>query len=166
MALHEPPRALEDDERRMPFVQVRNAWLEPQRLQCTPAANSEDHLLKEPGLHPLAVQLGRDPPIDGTVERLVSVEEVQVDPSYVRAPDTEPERSPPQLDGNAKRPAGLRSDLLDRETRRIVVWIRLALVAPCVDGLTEVPLLEEYADSDERKSARNARSSASSSSRR
>ena len=141
---------LEREQGRVPFVQVEDGRRDAQATQRADAADPEDNLLADPVLAVAAVEPIRDAARRRAVFLQVRVEEVQARPADVGAPDPHGDRLARELEVDEQRAAACLALERQREPRRVVERVPLALPARLVERLPEVTALVEEPDSDER----------------
>ena len=133
--LDENACALDRKERRMAFVDVVDAWRDPERMQCADAADAQQELLPDPVLSVAGVQRIRDPR---------HVEQIERDRADVVPPDGGVDRLAAEIE--------LDVDRLAHEAERLRVELLVALGLPAFvgDALHEVSAAIKEADGDER----------------
>jgi hypothetical protein len=119
------PRPLDDDERRMPFVEVTDVDFEPERFQQTPFADAEHDRLHQPRLRPAAIERARQPAIRRCVQRVIAVEEIQHCPPDRDLPDSQQNRPAREIQRHVQALTPGSDDRLGRQARRFVVGIQL-----------------------------------------
>ena len=131
---------LQDQERRVPFVQVPHPGLHAERAQRAQAADAEDHFLAHPRRLIPAVQAMGDVAIGGDVLRAIGVEQIDRNAAHLRLPQPRDHLAP----GDAHRdlePLPALVHRLDRQIARVALAILGVLHAIVIDGLSEIPLL-------------------------
>ena len=81
---HETPGALQHGERRVPFIQVTDLRLEPERAEQPPSADPEQHFLLEAQFRPAPIELAGNPPMSREVRRVIAVQQVKLHPANLR----------------------------------------------------------------------------------
>ena len=150
-ALHLLAHPLEDHQRRVPFVDVPDAGVDPQRAQRLHRADAEDHLLAEAHLAPADVEDVRDRPVVRLVLRQVGVEQQHRDASDLDLVDQQVDLPVEQRDADDQRPPVGAGHRHHRQARGIEVGIEVLLAPLGVHRLAEVAAAVVEADGDERQ---------------
>ena len=118
----------------MAFVEMKNAWFDPEFSQQPHPADSKQHLLNDTRLAIAAVKMSSHPAIGFLIVRNVCIQQVKRDSAYVRTPNSAPARcareSTPQPISAGPRQS---LDLMQRQLLRISLTIYLFL--PAFDDL-------------------------------
>ena len=132
---------LENQKRRVPFVQVPHGGGHPERAQRAQAADAEDHFLAHPrGLIP-AVQAMGDVTIRGDVLGAIGVEQIDRNAAHLRLPQPRDDLAPGDAHRDLEPLARRIAHRLDRQIARVALAIFGLLHPVVVDGLSEIPLL-------------------------
>ncbi len=148
--LHELAGPLQRDEGRVPLVEMAHLDRQVEGFDEPPAADAQDDLLHQAHLLPAAVELAGDAAVDGTVQRIVAVEQVEDHPPDLRLPDPAAHGPPRQLDRHPEPGAGGRLDGQNGKGGGVVEGIGLLLPAGRIEDLAEVAFLVQQADADDR----------------
>ena len=73
---HEVAGTFQNGERRVPFIQVTDLRLQPERSEQSPSADPEQQFLLKAQFRPAPVQLAGNPPMRGEVRRVIAVQQV------------------------------------------------------------------------------------------
>ena len=125
----------------VPLVEVAHLRFQIQGLQHPPAADAQDHLLEQTLLGPAAVQLGGDTPVHRAVDRVVAVQQVEIDPPHLHPPHTQGDLAPGKGHGDPQPVAGRGARRLHRHAGRLVEGVEGELLALRVQHLAEIALL-------------------------
>ena len=125
---------LEDQERRVPFVQMPHGRLQAERAQRAHAADAEDHLLADARRFIAAVEAVRDVAIRRRVLRAVGVEQIHRHAADLRLPDARDHVAPGDAHADREPLAVGSRDRLDRQIARIVLAVLGVLHAVVVDA--------------------------------
>lgn len=141
---------LEDEESRMPFVDVPDRGLEADGRQRACAADPEHDLLLDAHVAVAAVELVGNVAVGFGVVFEVGIEQVERDMPHARLPHLDLDRPPRHLDTDGQRLVVAQDgrDWQIVEIDRVVVD---ELVAVRVDALGEIPLAVEETDRHERQ---------------
>jgi hypothetical protein len=88
---HEASRAFQHGEGRVPFVQVTDLRLDPQRAQHPPSANPQKQFLLEAQLRPAPIELAGDPPMSGVVRCVIAVQQIKLHSADLDLPGAQPD---------------------------------------------------------------------------
>ena len=147
---HERFDPFQEQECRMPLVDVVNAGLDAQLCQQPDASDPEEDLLLDARLLIGAVEAGRNGPVLGRIAGNIRVQEIQGYLADLDLPDVGEERTPGKIDGNLHFVAPIVLDDLDGHAGKIVFRIFLRLPSLLVDDLPEVAVLVQKSHSDQR----------------
>ena len=95
---HEIAGTLQDGERRVPFVQVTNLRLNPERAEQSPSADPEQQFLLQAQFRPAPVELAGNSSMSGKVRRVIAVQQVKLHPADLDLPGAQPDRVSRQRD--------------------------------------------------------------------
>ena len=96
--LHEVARAFQYGKRRVPFIQVTDLRLKPERAEQSPSADPEDQFLLEAQLRPASIEFAGDPAMSGEVRRVIAVQQVELHSADLHLPGAQPDRVAGQRD--------------------------------------------------------------------
>ena len=134
----------------MPLVQVADLDLGRERLDRPPAGDPKNDLLRDPDFGAGVVEFTGDAAVGRAVERVVGVEQVQLDTPDQRPPGAQRDGPPGQVETDVE-PGAVRSlRRLDRHRARVVERIGLVLRPGGVDDLPEIAFLIEETHADYR----------------
>ena len=140
---HEGASALQNGERRMPFVEVADLGLDSQRAQQAPSADAEQQFLLEAQLRAAAIEFAGDSAMSGVVRRIVAVEQVELHLSDLYLPGAQPDRISRQGDLQPQPLAIRLAQRRDGQLSGIVIRVERLLLSVLADGLAKVALLVE-----------------------
>ena len=142
---HEASRAFQHGERRVPFVQMTDLRLHPQRAQHPPSADPQKQFLLEAQFRPAPVEFAGDPPMRGIVRGVVAVQQVQLHTAHLDLPCAQPDRVSRQRDLQPQ-PLPVRlAQRRDRQLSGVVVRVEGLLRSVLADYLAKIALLVEQA---------------------
>ena len=95
---HEVAGTFQDGERRVPFIQMTDLRLEPERAEQPPSADPEEQFLLEAQLRPAPIELAGNPSMNGEVRRVIAVQQVKLHPAHLDLPGAQPDRVSRQRD--------------------------------------------------------------------
>ena len=148
--LHEVAGAFQDGERRVPFIQVTDLRLDPERAEQPPSADPEEQFLLEAQLRPAAIELAGNPAMSGKVRRVIAVQQVKLHPADLDLPGAQPDRVSGQRDLQPQ-PLPVRlAQRRDRQLSGIVIRVEGLLRSVLVDHLAKIALLVEQSHADHR----------------
>ena len=142
--------ALQDDEAGVPFVEVKDAGIDAERLERAHAADAEDDLLLDAGLAIAAVEARRQLAIPRRVLLEAGVEQVERDAAEPHPPHGDQHRAIAERHRGDARLAVGRQRRFDRRVRPVEALVALFLPAFGGDVLMEVALRVHEADADQR----------------
>ena len=142
--------ALQDDERRVSFVQVPGRRLDAHGLEDADAADAEDDLLLDARLAVAAVEPRRELAIPGRVLLEIGVEEEEPDAAEPHLPDRHEHGAIPERHGDDAGAAVGPDGWLDRRIGPVEALVDFLLPAFRRHRLMEVALRVHEADADER----------------
>ncbi len=148
---HELAGPLDEQEGRVPLVQMPDRRLDAERTQGANAADAEDQLLAEAHLPPADVQDVGDRPIRWIIGRNVRVEEEDRSPPDLRHPYRGVHGAVGDLHAHLERRPVACAGATHRQLGGIEIGLGVLLVPIGVDLLTEVAAAVEEADADERE---------------
>ena len=147
--LHEGADALERQEGRVAFVHVADAGLDAQGVEGPEPANAEQDLLADAHFPVAAVEVGGDLPVLGAVDFQVGVQQVERHAAHLGGPDLGVDRL--LGIGNFDDQRFARGGMQQAEGHLVQVDFRVEFHLPAVrvEGLLEITLTVEQADTDE-----------------
>ena len=95
---HEVAGTFQDGERRVPFIQVTDLRLDPERAEQPPSADPEEQFLLEAQIRPAPVKFAGNPPMNREVRRVIAVQQVKLHPAHLDLPGAQPDRVSRQRD--------------------------------------------------------------------
>ena len=149
--LHEDANPLEGQEGAVPLVHVIGPGAHPESIERAQPPHAEDDLLLDTALEVASVELVRDVLYVARVLGQVRIQQDERHAADLRAPELHERRAAGEVDGDAHRLAARIAERLHRHGREIVDRVALLLPSIGAQVLSEVPLLVEDADADERK---------------
>ncbi len=150
VALHLGADHLDRREGAMPFVQVEDRRVNPQRVEQPDAADAEQQLLADPHAGVAAVEPRGQRAVRLAVLGDVRVEQVERRPADRDLPGLRVERAGVRVDREPEPLAAGARHRLDRQHGDVGDRVGLLLPPLAVERLLEVPLGVEDADADER----------------
>ena len=147
---HEVAGALQHGERRVPFIQVTDLRLEPQRAEQPPSADPEQHFLLEAQFRPAPIEFAGNPPMRREVRRVIAVQQVKLHPADLDLPGAQPDRVPRQRDLQPQPLAVRLAQRRDRQLSGIVIRVERLLLPVLVDHLAKIALLVEQSHAGHR----------------
>ncbi len=126
--LHVTTRPLQDGERGMALVEMADVGFDPQLAQQPPAADAQDHLLLQAYLGAAPVELAGYAAVGRTVQQVVGVEQVELDPSGIDLPHAQVHRPAGKLERHADPLAVGVAEGHDGELAGIVEGVELDLI--------------------------------------
>ena len=147
---HEGAGAFQHGESRMPFIQVTDLRLNPQRAEQPPSADPEQQFLLEAEFRAAAVELAGDPSMRGDVRRVIAVQQVELHSADLDLPGAQPDRVSGQRDLQPQ-PLPIRlAQRRDRQLSGIVIRKEGLLRSVFIDHLAKIALLVEQSHADHR----------------
>ncbi len=140
---------LENEERRVAFVEMEHRRLQTERAHRAQPADAENHLLPDSGGLVAAVQAIADVAIGRRVLRAIRIEEIDRDAPDLRLPYPRADFPPCDTHGDREPAPVIAVHRLDRQIARIMVPILGVLHAVVVDRLLEIALPVQQANGDE-----------------
>jgi hypothetical protein len=136
---HERGDSLEDEERRMAFVDVIDAGVDAQLLQEADPAPPEEDFLLDPGPLIGGIESRRDPPVLHGVLAHIRIQQEERDSAHLDLPYSRIERPAGKVDGHLNLVALVVLYDLDGQVGKIALGVLRRLDAVPVDGLPEEP---------------------------
>ena len=89
---HEAPGALQHGEGRMPFIQMTDFRLDPERAEQPPSADPEEQFLLEAQFRAAPIELAGNPSMSRKVRRVIAVQQVKLHSADLDLPCAQPNR--------------------------------------------------------------------------
>ncbi len=95
--LHEIACALQHRERRMAFIQMTHIRLNAQGIEHAPSAYAQHQLLHQTQIRLAYIELAGYAAIGRVICRIVTVQQIQLDPAHLHLPCAQPDRVTGQI---------------------------------------------------------------------
>ena len=148
--LHEAPCALQQNEGRVPFVEMTDLRLDPERIKQTPATHPEHDLLLQAQLRAASIQLACDAPVNWKVCRIIRIQQIQLPSANLDLPGAQPDGGAGQRYLYAQPLAIGLENRRDRQLPGVVVGVQGLLGTIAVDHLAKIPMLVQQSDAHHR----------------
>ena len=150
-ALHVAASAFQCQKRAVALVHVPAGRLDPQRLQHTHAAATDDDFLADSHLAADDVQLAGDRPVGGIILRYISIQQQHRDATDLRQPNPRMNLAAREIHRDRQLSPVIAEQRQDRQPGKVVRGIEVLLAAIRLDFLFEVAVLIQQSHADKRQ---------------